>query len=158
MAYGTFIETTYLENKIYVILSGQCQTECLDYDDDTIKTYTNNKGKENVIANLFNKKGNLYLITGNLGNNICVYDFKTTDLIKEINIKDGNINALCSFSEKYLIASSDKIINITDMDNFMVSKTYSGHNNTIFGIEKIKIPEKGEFIITYDSNSIKIWK
>ena len=158
MAYGKFIETTYLENKIYVILSGDYQTECLDYDDDTIKTYTNNKGKQNVIANLFNKKGSLYLITGDMGNNICIYDFKTTDLIKEINIKDGNINALCSFSEKYLIASSDKIINITDMDNFIVSKTYSGHNNTIFGIEKIKIPEKGEFIITYDSNSIKIWK
>ena len=158
IVYGKFIETTYLENKIYVILSGRFQTECLDYDDDTIKTYTNNKGKENVIANLFNKKGSLYLITGDMGNNICIYDFKTTDLIKEINIKDGNINALCSFSEKYLIASSGKTINITDMDNFIVAKTYSGHNNTIFGIEKIKIPEKGEFIITYDSNSIKIWK
>ena len=44
------------------------------------------------------------------------------------------------------------------MENFTIVKIYSGHNNSIYGIEKIKIPEKGEFIISYDSNSIKIWK
>ena len=43
------------------------------------------------------------------------------------------------------------------MDNYSVSNDYAGHNNTIYGIEKIKIPEKGELIISYDNNSIKIW-
>ena len=44
------------------------------------------------------------------------------------------------------------------MENFTIAKTYSERNNYIYGIEKIKIPEKGEFIISYDANSIKIWK
>ena len=44
------------------------------------------------------------------------------------------------------------------MNNYSVNNEYSGHNNEIFGIEKIKISEKGEYIISYDSTSIKIWK
>ena len=44
------------------------------------------------------------------------------------------------------------------MENFTIVKTFSEHNNAIYGIEKIKIPEKGEFIISYGPNSIKIWK
>ena len=57
-----------------------------------------------------------------------------------------------------MIAANDKLIKIINMENFTIVKIYSEHNDFIWGIEKIKIPEKGEFIISYDANSIKIWK
>ena len=39
--YGRFIETAYLTNKTYILLSGQYHSECFDYDDNIIKTYKN---------------------------------------------------------------------------------------------------------------------
>ena len=52
------------------------------------------------------------------------------------------------------------------MEKYSVVKEYSAYYNCeenddnyeINGIEKIKIPEKGEFIITYSQNTIRIWK
>ena len=41
------------------------------------------------------------------------------------------------------------------MDNYSVIKEYSGHD---CGIYFIKIREKKEYIISYDSKNIKIWK
>ena len=44
------------------------------------------------------------------------------------------------------------------MDNYSVIKEYSGHDCDIYFIKKIKIREKEEYIISYDSKNIKIWK
>ena len=63
-----------------------------------------------------------------------------------------------------MIASNYSKLKIIDMENYSVVKEYSPHEDgcneyNIQGIEKIKIPEKGEFIITYSNGGmIKIWK
>ena len=44
------------------------------------------------------------------------------------------------------------------MDNYSVIKEYLGHVYSISLIKKIKIREKKEYIISYDSKNIKIWK
>ena len=49
------------------------------------------------------------------------------------------------------------------MEKYSVVKDYpayedDGEKHEIRGIEKIKIPEKGEFIITSDKGIIRIWK
>ena len=158
--YGRFIETTYIKNKPYILLSGEYHCECFDYDNNNIKIYKNNNGNncEHDIINLFNKNNNIYLIDGDYGGNISIFDFISTNLIKTISI--GNyICALCSLNEKYLMAGGyNKIIKVIDMDNYSVIKEYSGHNNIIYLIKKINIPNKGEFIISLDTESIKIWK
>ena len=81
----------------------------------------------------------------------------TTNLIKEIKL-EGTVYSICSLNEKNLIASSNKLLCIIDMDKYSISGKYSGHDDTIMGIKKIRIPDKGEYIISYDSKSIKIWK
>ena len=157
--YGRFIEAAYIENKAYILLSGRYHSECFDYDNDTIKTYKNkNYNSQDLIVNLFNKDKIIYLISGNEGGKLNIFDFNTTNLIKEININKGVIQSLCSINQRILIISSNKSLIIINMDNYSVANEYSSHNNDILGIEKIKILEKGEYIISYDSNSIKIWK
>ena len=157
--YGRFIETAYIENNPYIFLSGQYHSECYDYNNNNIKIYKNpNKNNMHLIVNLFNKNKNIYLITGDEGGNICIFDFISTNLIKEIETGKC-INSLCLINEKYLIVSKDKNIEIIDMNNYSIVKDFSsGHNHSIYGIEKIKIPEKGEYLITYDQYSIYIWK
>ncbi len=157
--YGRFIETVYIEDKAYILLSGRNHSECLYYDDNIIKIYKNNNNSlEHDIINLFNKNKKIYLIEGCSSGKVNIFDFMTTNLIKEIGLESSSIFSLCSINEKYIIASCDKNLKVIDIDSYSVVKEYSGHNNVIYGIEKIKIPKKGEYLISYDSQTIKIWK
>ena len=169
-----FAEATYLENKNYILLSGEGYeqktsktlyfSECYNYDEDKIKTYKDDENENNSIIyciNLFKKGNDISLITGSY-NIVNIFEFESTKLKTRIQLGDGSVFSLCSINEKYMIASNYFKLKIIDMENHSVIKEYSAHEdgcnkNDIQGIEKIKIPEKGEFIITY-ANVIKIWK
>ena len=157
--YGLFIETTYIENKPYVLLSGENHSECYDYNNNIIKTYKSNKyNKEHIIINLFKKNEIIYLISGDYGGNVIIFDFISTNEISSISFGYW-VYSLCSLNEKYiLVGGYNKELKIIDFDNKSIVKNYSAHNNYIYGIEKIKIPEKGEYIITYDDTDIKLWQ
>ena len=172
-----FTEATYIENKNYILLSGQgydqntrktvCFSECYNYDEDKIKTYKDveNENNSNIYCiNLFKKGNDIYLITGSQ-NIVNIFEFESTELKTRIQLGEGLVSSLCSINEKYMIASSYFKLKIIDMENYSVIKEYSPHedgcnkSDYIQGIEKIKIPEKGEFIITYSNGGmIKIWK
>jgi len=158
--YGRFIETTYINNKPYVLLSGDYHSECYDYNNNTIKTYKSNKYyNTNDIINLFKKNKIIYLISGDLSGNVIIFDFLSTNEISSISF-GNSVLSLCSLNEKYILVGcyNSKELKIIDFDNKSIVKNYSAHNNVIYGIEKIKIPEKGEYIITYDNTEIKLWK
>ena len=78
--YGRFIETTYIENKPYILLSGKYHSECFDYDNNNLKIYKNQNISNNThdIVNLFNKNKNIYLIDGDCGGSISIFDFVST--------------------------------------------------------------------------------
>ena len=162
-----FIEATYFENKNYILLSGCCYnqnkysnfSECYNYDEDDIKTYEDNENDSQGICsmNLFKKGNDIYLIAGSK-EKVSIFEFYTTQLKRRIQLGANLVNSLCSINEKYVIASNSSKLKIIDMDKFSVVKEYSAHYDDINGIEKIKIPEKGEFIITYSKHCIRIWK
>ena len=169
-----FMEATYFENKNYILLSGYNKdkntnksnyfSECYNYDEDDIKTYKDDEKNSNIYCmNLFKKGNEIYLITGS-NQKVNIFEFYTTKFIKRIQIGESSVNSLCSINEKYIIASNSSKLKIIDMEKYSVVKDYSVYEDgvdkfDVNGIEKIKIPEKGEFIITYSSNGIfKIWK
>ena len=160
LKYGLFIETTYIENKPYVLLSGENHSECYDYNNNIIKTYKSNKcNNEHTIINLFKKNEIIYLISGDLGGNVIIFDFISTNEISSISVGNYRLFSLCSLNEKYILVGGDnKELKIIDFDNKSIVKNYSAHNNRIFDIEKIKIPEKVEYIISYNDTEIKLWK
>ena len=130
--YGRFIEAAYIGNNSYILLSGNYHSKCYDYKNNNIKIYKNpNKNNQHNIANLFNKNKNIYLIIGDEGGSIYIFDFISSNLIKEIEV--GNkINSLCSINEKYLIISKSKNLGIIDMDNYYIVKDISSGIITIF--------------------------
>jgi hypothetical protein len=174
-----FAEATYIENKNYILLSGYSYdqntsktvyfSECYNYDEDKIKTYKDVENENNYdiyCINLFKKGNDIYLITGSQ-KIVNIFEFESTELKTRIRLGESSVNSLCSINEKYMIASNYSKLKIIDMENYSVVKEYSPHedgcnkSDYIQGIEKIKIPEKGEFIITYadsDQGMIKIWK
>ena len=158
--YGRFIETTYIDNKPYILLSGEYHSECYDYNNNTIKTYKSNKYNNRTdVINLFKKNEIIYLISGDLGGNVIIFDFISTNEISSISF-GNSVYSLCSLNEKYILVGGyySGELKIIDFDNKSIVKNYSAHNNKIYGIEKIKIPEKGEYIITYNDTEIKLWK
>ena len=170
-----YIESAYIkdkdEEKKYVLLSGSDSSrkiyfsEC--YDNDTgkiINSYDNNDDKEINCINLF-KKGNEILLINCTNDKLNIFNFKSAEPKGTILI--GNqARALCSMSQKYMIASSASKLKIIDMEkgsivpnsSFYVHYDGDVDYSYVLGIEKIKIPEKGQYIITYSKHCIKIWK
>ncbi len=159
LEYVNFIETAYIENNPYVLLSGQNHTESYDYNSSILKTYKS-KGNESssCISNLFKKNKIIYLITGQSDGRVVIFNFETTEEIYSIKIGNRNIYGLCSLNEKYFLVGDDKEIKVIDFDNKSTFKKYKDISSEILGIEKIKIPEKGELIITYTNEKIALWK
>ena len=171
--YGlNFIESTLLENKSYILLSGYnydqntskslYYSECYNYDEGDIKSYKDDENNSCIYCiNLFKKENKIYLITGS-NEKVNIFDFYTTKLKTKIQLGSNYVYSLCSLNEKYIIASNSYKLKIINMETISVEKEYSAHNDgkeyDIKGIEKIKIPEKGELIITYSNNYIKVWK
>ena len=86
-----------------------------------------------------------------------IFNFLSSNEIYSVPVY-SEVNALCSLNQKYLIIGDDnKEIKVFDFERKSFYKNLRCHDNNILGIEKIKIKEKGEYIISYDYNDIKIW-
>ena len=154
-----FIETSYINDAPYILLSGAFHSECYDYNNNIMKIYKS-KNKYNIhnIVNLFKNDNEIYLISGDQGGNIIIFDFESTNEISSISV-GGGICSINLINKKYILVGNDKKeLNVIDFDNKSIVKNYREHNKDILGIEKIKTYNKGEYIITYDFNKIKIWK
>ena len=168
-----FLEAAYIkikdEDKKYILLSGSNSnsksyfSESYDYETGEIKNFNHNDNQSNISCmNLF-KKENVISLICSTKDKVNIFNFETTELKKVILI-GNNVQSLCSISQNYLIVSSKAELKIIDMEKeSIVPKSsffahFDGYEQDIKGIEKIKIPEKGEYIITYSYNCIKIWK
>ena len=173
ISYCNYIEAAYIKDEIeekkYVLLSGIDSSrkiyfsECYDNDTGKINSYDNNDDKEINCINLF-KKGNEILLINCTNDKLNIFNFKSAEPKGTILI--GNqARALCSMSQKYMIASSASELKIIDIEkgsivpnsSFYVHYDGDGYSY-VLGIEKIKIPEKGQYMITYSQYCIKIWK
>ena len=154
-----FIESTYIDNKPYILLSGRYHSECYDYNNTSIKIYkSNNKNNSHYVVNLFKNNNKIYLISGDYVGNIIIFDFISTNEISSIS-DCGKIYSFCSINERYILVGNIKgELKVIDFNNKSIINNYNAHNKPIAGIEKIKINEKEEYIITYDINEIKLWK
>ena len=163
--YINYIEATYINNKPYVLLSGNYHAESYNYDNEKIIKYISNENEnENkkqycTIINLFNKDNKLYLISGYNKGRISIFDFKSAAEIDSIKIGNTEIYGLCSFNEKYFLFGDNIEITVINFDDRNKITSFKGLNdNQIKGIEKIKIYDKGEYIISYSQKRITIWK
>ena len=160
LKYSQFIETAYIENKPYVLLAGEYHSESYDYNNNTIKTYKSYQYKnQHLVINLFKKNETIYLISGDSCGNVIIFDFLSKNEISSNSVGNYYVYSLCSLNEKYiLVGGYNKELKIIDFDNKSIVKNYSAHDERIRGIEKIKIPEKVEYIKSYNDTEIKLWQ
>ena len=156
---GEFIEATYIDNNPYIILSGKNHSELYDYNNNNLKKYSSkNNNKEHTNANLFKNNNKIYLICGDTGGNIIIFDFDNTNEITSISV-GYCVVSLCSINEKYiLVGKANGELDVIDFNNKSIVKKYQAHNMFVYGIEKFKTENSQEFIITYNWNEIKVWQ
>ena len=158
-----YMEAVYVEEKQYVILSGQGNTEEYDYNNYSLKEYKP-KNKENkdiciYCINLFNKNNIIYLINGYSDGRVKIFDFNTTEEKYSIKVCGKEIYGLCSLNENYFLVGDNKEIKVVDFDKKKSIKSYKDiGDGSIQGLEKLKVLDKGEFIISYSWNNITLWK
>ena len=172
--YMCYIEATYIDDKKYILIAGRNSnnsnvdfTECYDFDQHKIiKTFKENNDKSNSYiysVNLFKKGNDIYLITCN-EKKIIIYDFYSADIKNELSF--NKVRSMCSINQKYFVVSDldkMKIINIENYSQQEISLKYLDDTNQdesflFFLIKKIKIPEKGEYILTFSKHLVQIWK
>ena len=160
-----YIETAYIKNKPYVLLSGNYHVESYDYNNSSLKKYKA-KDKDNKtyssIINLFTKNNKTYLLCGYSDGSVTVFDFDSSEdnnYFYSIKLGNTSISSLCSLNENFFLVGDNKEIKLIDFDNRDPKKSFKDlGDNYIQGIEKIKIPEKGEIIISYGGNTITLCK
>ena len=157
---GSFIEATYIDNNPYIILSGQNHSELYDYNNNNLKKYISKNNKnEHLIANLFKNNNKNYLICGERGGNIIIFDFNNTNEISSISVGYSSVWSLCSINEKYiLVGKFNGELDVIDFNNKSIVKKYQAHKNGVGGVEKFKTENSQEIIITYNNNEIKVWE
>ena len=161
-----YIEAAYIEDKSYILLAGQ-NAQSYDYKNNALVEYKPKNLKDQNIytycINLFNKDNKIYLITSYSDGRVVIFDFKTADEIGSIPVCDSSngIYGLCSLNENYFLVGVNKEIKVINFEKRSIRNydlTNFGLDDRIEGIEKIKIPEKGEFIISYSSHTITLLK
>ena len=158
-----FIEAAYVGDKSYILLAGGGNSESYDYKNNSLKEYiSKNEKNENISTdyiNLFNKDNKIYLITAYNDGKVVIFDFDSAEEKFSIKINNGYNFGLCSLNEKYFLVYGQKEINVIDFDKKRSIKNYKDlYDEDINGLEKIKIPDKGEFIISYSQRIITLWK
>jgi hypothetical protein len=168
--YGSpkFMETTYIENKTYILMDGYDSEsrlyfpQCYDYDNNKVYYYKNKNDKSSsdiTCINLFNKGNKIEDIDLIVCKNdkIEVFNFINKNLIREITI--NNISSLCTINQKYVFVSdSSNKIKIIDKEYSLLNKEYNTMLAEIHVTKKIKIPEIGECIVTISEPAIGLWK
>ena len=164
-----YIEATYIGDKSFILLAGD-NAESYNYNDNILIEYKpyNQEIKENQkiyihCINLFNKNNKIYLIASYSDGRVVIFDFNTGKEKGSITVGESGKDiygfGLCSLNEKYFLAGINKEIKVIDFDKRSI-RNYENldDDNRIKGIEKIKIPDKGEFIISYTERVITLWK
>ena len=157
----SYLEAAYIENNPYLLLAGANYSLSYSFNNTEDRKYISDSQRDNIITiiNLFNHKNKKYLISGDNKGNVVIFDFfsKNPKPIKSIFFNKC-ITALCSLNEQYfLVGNNNKELNVFDFESKSIKKTYEYKNN-IQKIEKLKIPDKGEFIINLCSGEIHIWE
>ena len=156
----SYLEAAYIKNEPYLLISGANYSQSYDCSKTKERKYISDCQRDNIITiiNLFNQKNKKFLISGDNKGNVVIFDFfDSKQIIKSIFL-NNNITALCSLNEQYfLVGNGNKELKVFDFETKSIKKTYE-YNDNIQKIAKLKIPDKGEFIINVCSGEIHIWE
>ena len=164
-----YLVDTYYDNKEYKYYLITGEMKCAkSYDLNTHKIFRvysdNNSYTEHVSAFVHTqpgKAGVTLLVECEFYGSIRIWNFHNGIMIKKMDIcRRIPLVSLCLWNENYLLASCvDNTIKLIDFKNYILIKSFSGHNNEVCTIKKIIHPTYGECLISQGmaNEQIKMW-
>ena len=148
-------------NKNYIITSNENYIKSYDYNNNELyhKYYDNENGTHNSFLIKSNEEIIKLLENGNDGY-LRIWNFHKGVLIKKIKIISKPLIDACLWNNSYIfVGCKDNSIKLVDIKNDILVKSFSGHNQTVLTIRKVKHPEYGECLISqgYKDDQIKLW-
>ena len=164
-----YLVDTYYDNTEYKYYLITGEMKCAkSYDLNTHKIFRvysdNNSYAEHVSAFIHTqpgKAGVTLLVECEFYGSIRIWNFHNGTMIKKMDIcRRIPLVSLCLWNENYLLASCvDNTIKLIDFKNYILIKSFSGHNNEVCTIKKIIHPTYGECLISQGlaNEQIKMW-
>ena len=161
--YTLYIDTYFdlKNNKYYIITGNRTNVKSYDYNKGILYyTYSDNISTHHRSVIIYNDENMVKLIFSCEEGFIKIFNFHSGILLKKINVNNGSLIAMCLWNKDYLfVGSKNKNINLIDLKNGKMVKSFSGHNHWVCSIKKMKNIIFGECLITQGlDNKIKIWK
>ena len=159
-----FIDTYYdnILNKNYIITGNSDSVISYDYNINEVyhkyREYGIRGHPEIIVKNV---NDIIKLIESSGDGNLRIWNFHSGELLTCINVCEKNsLNGICLWNDDYLfVGSNDHTIKLVELNNGLIVKNLSGHNDDVVGIKKINHPQFGECLISqgWESDQIKIW-
>ena len=161
-----FIDTYYEQNKdkIYIITGNKGFVKSYDYYSNNLyhKYYDNdlNKTHDSAIVNV-NKENNeiINLVDSCQNGFIGIWNFHLGILLHKINIGYNYLEGICMWDDNYLfVGGGDNSIKLIEIENEIIIKSLTGHNENVLAIKKIDHYKYGESLISQGNDgTIKLW-
>ena len=147
-------------SKNYLFTGNRGYVKSYDFNENKIyhKYYDKDYFESCLNAEIYNSEKEAKLIVPCNDGIIRIWNFHEKKLLKKIKVLNGFLCSFCLWNEEYLfIRGKDngiKLINIEKGNVFIILQ----HKNEVFyTFKKTKDSKYGEFLISLDSNGIKIW-
>ena len=158
-----FIDIYYdkILSKNYIIAGNLGHTKSYDYANNQLyHNYNDNDGCSHISIIINNNKNIIKLIESSCDGNIRIWDFHSGLLLNKIKISEKALYSICLWNDDYLfVGCSDKTIRLIEINNGLIIKSLTSHDNCVITVEKIIHPKYGECLISqnWGKSSIKLW-
>ena len=160
----TFLVDTYYDNKfskIYIIAGINYSIISFDYNENQIyHKYEDNSKKGHKSFKIHKNQKEIKIIESSEDGYIRIWNFHSAQLLNRFFVCNDGLFGIYLINDKYLfIGCQDKTLKLIELKNGKIIKNYLEHKNSVLAIEKVNIPEKGEFLLIQDNDHItKLWK
>ena len=100
------------------------------------------------------------MIESSYDGNIRIWNFHSGLLLNKIKISDENLYGICLWDDNYLfVGCSDKTIKLIELNNGLIVKSLTSHNNKVITLKRIIHPKYGDCLISqnFKESEIKLW-
>ena len=122
--------------------------------------YEHNNNDGHISSIVFNNNKVVKLIESCDDGNIRIWDFHSGKLLKKIKVSSKLLYGICLWDYNHVfVGCEDKKIKLVDINEGLIVKELFGHNSDVLSLDKITIPNKGEYLITQGTkkDQINIW-
>ena len=159
-----YIIDTYFDNKKnknYIITGNENNVFSYDFNENKIyfKYIDNDDDYAHLSILIHNMDETIKLIESSTEGIIRIWNFHNGELLNKIKVINDGLYGMCLWNKDYLfVVCSNKTIKLININKGTIIKNLLGHKGAVTSVKKIIHPKYGECLVSFDINSIILWR